>query len=606
MLETSLDDNKEIKRLITSTGYKQSSMMSGSGTASSTPPSTGPFSAGESGGSRTVEDNEGLGAGRHTDFRVADEGDTHNGQYPGGEHRRGSTQDMEDVPELSRQTSHPDVAPSRAGPMIDLTRPMPSHPARHRKRRMVSLGENPRLQRTRSGEAPSREAITREAFPHRSISMIVPSSGAGSSTVGSSYATAIDITSSPPDQGRRNSVSREEQGHPHHPAEGTPRLGAGNAGSPASSRRASRQSVLTNHDMSDFFGQGHELSAGQGGTSQYDENPEAETDLPRWQPDSEVSECPICGTVFKLWYRKHHCRKCGRVVCAACSPHRITIPRQYIVRPPDSSSLPTSPPIPLPRQIVDLTGEEPVSSSLINPALGGGEEVRLCNPCVPDPNPHPLNYAPVRPHGHRSTQSLSSTMLPLSARQSAIRPLFTIAATPTLTIKVELMRTKLAVAVVDSPAPPALHSSGAAWPAPAQSTSTRRAPPPVSERDLCPICGALFPPLSADAPDASREAHIVHCIESRVSPAPQDSSTLSPSLLSPSPASAVARMVTFMATEKDCLSGLSEAAECSICMEDYEVGQDLVRLECLCKFHRGCIVDWFKRKPECPLHKVSS
>ena len=75
-----------------------------------------------------------------------------------------------------------------------------------------------------------------------------------------------------------------------------------------------------------------------------------------------------------------------------------------------------------PRQIVDLTGEEPVSSSLINPALGGGEEVRLCNPCVPDPNPHPLNYATVRPHGHRSTQSLSYTMLPLSARRSAIRP----------------------------------------------------------------------------------------------------------------------------------------------------------------------------------------
>lgn len=98
----------------------------------------------------------------------------------------------------------------------------------------------------------------------------------------------------------------------------------------------------------------------------------------------------------------------------------------------------------------------------------------------------------------------------------------------------------------------------------------------------------------------------MQCIESRVSPAPQDSSALSPSLLSPSPASAVARMVTFMATEKDCLSGPSEAAECSICMEDYEVGQDLVRLECLCKFHRGCIVDWFKRKPECPLHKVFS
>ncbi|EHA25918.1 hypothetical protein ASPNIDRAFT_143971, partial [Aspergillus niger ATCC 1015] len=51
-----------------------------------------------------------------------------------------------------------------------------------------------------------------------------------------------------------------------------------------------------------------------------------------WQPDAEVTKCPICGTTFSFWYRKHHCRKCGRVVCASCSPHRITIPRQFIVR----------------------------------------------------------------------------------------------------------------------------------------------------------------------------------------------------------------------------------------------------------------------------------
>lgn len=133
--------------------------------------------------------------------------------------------------------------------------------------------------------------------------------------------------------------------------------------------------------------------------------------LPRWQPDAEVSECPICGTVFSFWYRKHHCRKCGRVVCAACSPHRITIPRQFIVRPPPSTALPSSSPVPPPRPIIDLTGEDSLSSSsIINPALGGGEEVRLCNPCVPDPNPNPPGYASLRSHGHRPTHSLSSTM----------------------------------------------------------------------------------------------------------------------------------------------------------------------------------------------------
>ena len=116
--------------------------------------------------------------------------------------------------------------------------------------------------------------------------------------------------------------------------------------------------------------------------------------VPRWQPDHEVSECPICHRQFGFLFRRHHCRKCGRVVCNDCSPHRITIPRQYIVHQPGTedapltlSSLPT----------IDLTrgdeeSEDRYSSSRDpfrrpNAALGGGEKVRLCNPCVPDPQP---------------------------------------------------------------------------------------------------------------------------------------------------------------------------------------------------------------------------
>jgi hypothetical protein len=123
--------------------------------------------------------------------------------------------------------------------------------------------------------------------------------------------------------------------------------------------------------------------------------------LPRWQPDSEVSECSICKRQFSVFFRRHHCRKCGRVVCNDCSPHRITIPRQFIVHPPDTSaethsrSRDTRVPI----ETIDLTEdtEREERPNLIrtttttgsNPALGGGEKVRLCNPCVPDPQPSP-------------------------------------------------------------------------------------------------------------------------------------------------------------------------------------------------------------------------
>lgn len=70
-------------------------------------------------------------------------------------------------------------------------------------------------------------------------------------------------------------------------------------------------------------------------------------------------------------------RKCGRVVCANCSPHRITIPRQYIVRAPEELRLSRA-------GLSDLTGDDDGSGSrfdlYFNPALGGGEEVRVCNP----------------------------------------------------------------------------------------------------------------------------------------------------------------------------------------------------------------------------------
>lgn len=120
--------------------------------------------------------------------------------------------------------------------------------------------------------------------------------------------------------------------------------------------------------------------------------------LPKWQPDSEVSECPICSRQFTFWFRKHHCRKCGRVVCANCSPHRITIPRQFIVHPPESTCR-TSTVAPSHPIVIDLTDEtvpstrpdmqasSASSSRTSHPGLGGGEEVRLCNPCVPDPQP---------------------------------------------------------------------------------------------------------------------------------------------------------------------------------------------------------------------------
>lgn len=116
--------------------------------------------------------------------------------------------------------------------------------------------------------------------------------------------------------------------------------------------------------------------------------------VPKWQPDAEVSECPICHRQFGFLFRRHHCRKCGRVVCNDCSPHRITIPRQYIVHPTGMDDLSGSP---SDASIIDLTRLEDDDDERYLTSrnyygrsasgLGGGEKVRLCNPCVPDPQP---------------------------------------------------------------------------------------------------------------------------------------------------------------------------------------------------------------------------
>lgn len=55
----------------------------------------------------------------------------------------------------------------------------------------------------------------------------------------------------------------------------------------------------------------------------------------------------------------------------------------------------------------------------------------------------------------------------------------------------------------------------------------------------------------------------------------------------------------FIATEKDCI----DDAECSMCLEDFEPGAKMARLECFCRFHEACIRMWWERKPGmCPVH----
>lgn len=121
----------------------------------------------------------------------------------------------------------------------------------------------------------------------------------------------------------------------------------------------------------------------------------------------------------------------------------------------------------------------------------------------------------------------------------------------------------------------------------------------VNEEDLCPVCNLIMPPLARDGSEEAREQHIRECI-ARLSLQTQGDSGDRPAS-----SEASVGMIHFQATEKDCVSRDGTPQECTICMDEYQVGGQLTRLECLCKFHKACIVDWFQRKQECPVHKIA-
>lgn len=50
-----------------------------------------------------------------------------------------------------------------------------------------------------------------------------------------------------------------------------------------------------------------------------------------WVPDNFSSSCMVCKTtLFSIIIRRHHCRRCGRLVCYSCSRHKIQVTNIYI------------------------------------------------------------------------------------------------------------------------------------------------------------------------------------------------------------------------------------------------------------------------------------
>ncbi|CAJ2500887.1 Uu.00g037400.m01.CDS01 [Anthostomella pinea] len=139
-------------------------------------------------------------------------------------------------------------------------------------------------------------------------------------------------------------------------------------------------------------------------------------------------------------------------------------------------------------------------------------------------------------------------------------------------------------------------------------TTNRPLPPPpqIAEEDECPICHRELPRRILSNSEQLREDHINNCItiHSASSSGPfAHGGTGGHSQFSQSYAIRRTGLFPYLATEKDCV----DSEECTICLEEFEVGVPMARLECMCRFHRSCIDRWFVNHPgRCPVHQHDS
>lgn len=301
------------------------------------------------------------------------------------------------------------------------------------------------------------------------------------------------------------------------------------------------------------------------------------SDAPTWQPDSAAAACFLCSTPYTLFNRRHHCRKCGRVVCAACSGQNIKYFSNAQVLHGDGPPLRAQP-----HESYRTCDECVDEIRMIRRALFGRAEP------VDEPAAPPLP-APLERHSHL---------------------LGTKYATRVGTRHLDLLLTLLL--------PPA---------------DAR------SDDNLCPVCGAdllqlyvrhtreLGLELSHDAYEVFKEAHVGDCLVAfdfnldhlrlasppnharnrmlvyNIPPIPRPSyETIDVAQSVDTIQDEVCGLVTSNLTvrvEKDL-----QDSECVICLEDLKPGDKVGRLECLCVFHYKCIKDWFNKKGygECPVH----
>lgn len=74
-------------------------------------------------------------------------------------------------------------------------------------------------------------------------------------------------------------------------------------------------------------------------------------------------------------------------------------------------------------------------------------------------------------------------------------------------------------------------------------------------------------------------------------------------------AAAAMAAATAMAKGRSSLFTLEEGGDvterCTLCLVEYQEGEDLAIMECGHRYHRACLIKWFHNKANCPLCRAS-
>ncbi|KAJ1726825.1 hypothetical protein LPJ61_004937 [Coemansia biformis] len=345
-----------------------------------------------------------------------------------------------------------------------------------------------------------------------------------------------------------------------------------------------------------------------------------------WEPDEATLACHQCCQRFTLFVRRHHCRRCGLVVCDSCSSKRVLLAapaRAAHGADADAAADDNTP-------LAQLAGSSALSTYWRFCAY------RTCDPCAEvvaglpaaradsvalvvaelgssDAADNAYNiFAPPGqdPGGQRSGDSLASARLRRQS-SSSIR-ICPVCYQDWAALWVAMTRTPgegwqeaqerhirecidgphadIQAAPRDHPAAGAAQSRPVPGRQPTRSTGQQASSQSRHSTGFLSFFERASPTRfagvgstdSADLPGGRRGSS---------GPVAHQVSYARPS--------AGVRYATEVLQEGATLVG----QECSICFEDFEPGQKVARLSCFCTFHNRCISDWMSRSPACPLHR---